>query len=294
MIKLTQLLSELDINNPNITVNEVWEYMYSYIYGNSKIHWGDEFWKPIWIKYAKKYRINDGSLGPIYFKKLSQSDLNKLYNEMKQLVKKHNINELEINRPVRTWDFSKHIPNFDPKQMIKGDRIINYDYLFNDLIFDEIDEVGIHTYRNENNNTQIVLNYDRMLDYNKLLKSYGKLHELEINRPTLNIHGEYGDVQYFANSPLKGTEIEILEVEDNEEYKVSFHDNNGEPPSPLFPQILDLHDYGVLTKWLKQNNIPFHIDEWSHDFSGENGDETEGVDLYIAKKHIKFITDESI
>jgi len=215
---------------------------------------------------------------------------------MKQLVQKHNINELEINRPVRTWDFSKYIPNFDPEQMRKGDRIINYDYLFNDLIFDKIavsdsdEEYIILTHTKENRN-KINIGYNQMLDYNK---SHGKLHELEINKPTLNIHGEYGDVQYFANSPLKGTEIEILEVEDDEEYKILFHDNNGKPPSPLFSQILDLHDYGVLSKWLKQNNIPFHIDEWSYGFSGKNGDETEGVDLYIAKKHIKFITDESI
>ncbi len=109
MIKLTDILNELEINNPRqITVEKAKQYFIDNIYNN-----GIEFningngwkeYKQICKPYCEKYKIINWMGSVSTFKKLSQPDLDKFYNEMRQLVKKYVgkdvLNELEINKPL--------------------------------------------------------------------------------------------------------------------------------------------------------------------------------------------------
>ncbi len=112
MIKLISLINELGINNPRITPRKALDYLnnnidtvdFSINTGQSSDGWKE------YIKtcqpYCKKYDII-GCLRDLYdFEKLSQQDLINLFNEMRQLVKKHGrkevLNELSINNPLVT------------------------------------------------------------------------------------------------------------------------------------------------------------------------------------------------
>lgn len=96
-IKLTQLLNELEINNPNPTPEEVY-----YYYRNNILYNDDEFgagtkgwdeYESIEYNYSQKHKWLDG-LDKYNFKQLPQSDLNKFYRELKQLVKKYATNNI--------------------------------------------------------------------------------------------------------------------------------------------------------------------------------------------------------
>lgn len=42
-------------------------------------------------------------------------------------IKKHKdflLSEIKVNKPVKVWNFNKYIPNFDPKNIQVGDRLI--------------------------------------------------------------------------------------------------------------------------------------------------------------------------
>jgi hypothetical protein len=88
-------LNELQINNPNPNVEEVYDYFNKHI-GNAEISW--ELWNEYIIlaePYLLKYNIPTNLLWHYEeFEKLSQPDLNKLYSQMKQLVQKYATNNI--------------------------------------------------------------------------------------------------------------------------------------------------------------------------------------------------------
>ncbi len=108
MIKLTNILNELEINNPRqITVEKAKQYFIDNIYNNG-IEFGGSSngWKEylqICKPYREKYNLDNWIHLLHEFKKLSQPDLIKLFNEMRRIVKKYVgkeiLNELEINNP---------------------------------------------------------------------------------------------------------------------------------------------------------------------------------------------------
>jgi hypothetical protein len=85
MIKLLNILNELGVNNPNKTAEEVYDYWNKHLLyndsTNDRLMWGE------WMKIRSNYGTHMSSLPE--FQKLSQSDLNKIYKEMKQLVQKN-------------------------------------------------------------------------------------------------------------------------------------------------------------------------------------------------------------
>ena len=98
-IKLTQLLNELEINNPNPTPEEVYNYYINNIlYNDNEFGAGTKGWdeyESIKYNYSQKYKWLEGLVIYNYnLKKLSQSDLNKFYRELKQLVKKYATNNI--------------------------------------------------------------------------------------------------------------------------------------------------------------------------------------------------------
>ncbi len=92
MIKLTNILNELEINNPLVTAEKTKQYYIDNIvkndieFGINSKGWKE--YKQIHQLYLEKYDISDW-IGLGNFEDLSQQDLNKLYNEMRKLVKKH-------------------------------------------------------------------------------------------------------------------------------------------------------------------------------------------------------------
>lgn len=95
MIKLTQLLSELGINNPNITAEEVWHY-YTYICTSISHNDFIRIVKPIVVKYGYKFPMGARD----FIMSLDQQVLNKFYRELKSEF--NNINELEVSNPTPT------------------------------------------------------------------------------------------------------------------------------------------------------------------------------------------------
>ena len=93
MIKLTDILNELEINNPNITPEKAHKYYNDNIdanyveFGVNKQGWED--YKQLCQPYCKKYDINKYIVWLNEFKKLSQSDLNTFYKQMRSLVRKY-------------------------------------------------------------------------------------------------------------------------------------------------------------------------------------------------------------
>lgn len=92
-------LNELNVNNPKITPELVWKYYRTYIQESAM---DSNLWQEyleISNAYCDEYNIYSfiGYLNE--FKQLSYSDLIKIYKEMQDLVEKHTINELEINKP---------------------------------------------------------------------------------------------------------------------------------------------------------------------------------------------------
>lgn len=88
MIKLMQLIKELQVNNPNVSINDVWDYYKDVINAiRDQNSWNE--WNIIRSYYEDKYGIMSMCLWSEFAQaQLSQSDLNKLYRELKQLAKK--------------------------------------------------------------------------------------------------------------------------------------------------------------------------------------------------------------
>lgn len=94
------------------------------------------------------------------------------------------LNELEINKPIKIWDFKKYIPNFNPDNIKVGDKIIfpsdsNYDSpspvykIEKDIIFAGEDDIEYNGFKK------------------RLFKKFNKenkksLNELEINNPLIS------------------------------------------------------------------------------------------------------------
>lgn len=78
------LISELDINNPNINLAKVKEYWNSISIPKWNNHWNS--YLKICKPYIKKYNISDDWLETYDFDLFSQSDLEKIYRELKQIM----------------------------------------------------------------------------------------------------------------------------------------------------------------------------------------------------------------
>lgn len=90
MIKLTNILNELSVNNPVVTPEKVFNYYVSDIYNNINYSLIIEDYAVLCKPYCEKYDILVLISDIREFERLSQSDLNSLYNKMRQLVQKYN------------------------------------------------------------------------------------------------------------------------------------------------------------------------------------------------------------
>ena len=93
MIKLINILNELEIANPNITPEKAHTYfVYNILNNNNEFHSYSQGWKDykqLCQPYCKKYGISGVIAWLNNFKKLSQSDLNTLYKQTRLLVRKY-------------------------------------------------------------------------------------------------------------------------------------------------------------------------------------------------------------
>ena len=93
MIKLTNILNELEINNPNITPEKAHTYfVYNILNNNNELHSYSQGWKDyiqLCEPYCKKYDIFLVISQLDEFKQLSQSDLNTFYKQIRSLVRKY-------------------------------------------------------------------------------------------------------------------------------------------------------------------------------------------------------------
>ena len=93
MIKLTDILNEPEINNPNITPENAYKYYIDNIRDNhNEFHINNQGWKDykqLCEPYCKKYDIFWYVSELDQFKKLSQSDLNTFYKQIRSLVRKY-------------------------------------------------------------------------------------------------------------------------------------------------------------------------------------------------------------
>jgi hypothetical protein len=206
------------------------------------------------------------------------------------------LSELNINKPVRTWDFSKYIPNFDPYKMKVGDKIINYTNMFPVLYFVEFEqpnqrhhEVWFLLSRLENDlihpiKQGVTVSIENLVKANNENKY---LNELQISQPTINIDGQYGDITIITNGPLAGKEVELLMTDEGDEYKLIFSDMNKDHIG------LDLHDYAIFTRWLKAQRIKFTAKAWEIGSYLEpddmSDDSIDGIDVFIPEQYIKFL-----
>lgn len=113
MIKLTNLINELGINNPNKTPKEVYDLWGNCLKANLSAS--------IFIEIFKQYGYIVGDWVIDWLNSLHPSILNKIYYEIQS---KSGLNELNVNKPQRVWDLNKYNPNFDPNQIKIGDKII--------------------------------------------------------------------------------------------------------------------------------------------------------------------------
>ena len=138
MIKLTQLISELGINNPHPTAEEVCNYYNNIFLDSINFNLNSKGWKE-YREICKPYIENNSNIegrhvGYGDFEYLPQSDLNKLYREMRQLVRKYtNINKLQINNPNKTAEevmdyYESAFSNIDYANFIRIVKPIVYKY----------------------------------------------------------------------------------------------------------------------------------------------------------------------
>jgi hypothetical protein len=109
-------ISELGINKPNVSVDEIYQYFRNNILHSQELEMNDDFWdeyKYIGNVYRTKMsEKNNYFLNRQSFEKLSQPDRNKFYREMQQLVQKYSneINELQVtNKELKLEKDGKEI-----------------------------------------------------------------------------------------------------------------------------------------------------------------------------------------
>lgn len=92
--------------------------------------------------YQKLDEINNHIEYTSKIKGSEDKEINELNNLKNSLLKiKSKINEIKIDKPRRIWDFTKYIPNFDPKKIKVGDEI---------KLGDNIDKIIGIVYENPN------------------------------------------------------------------------------------------------------------------------------------------------
>lgn len=143
-IKLTQLISELGINKPNHTPEEVYKYYNDYILNN---YWEcdiedcdkmDLMWKE--FKDLKYDILNIINISLNKLKLANQKQLNIFYRGMKDLVNKYNLpynsddlNELQINKPPQSLsmllksEVDKYFNKYFIEVLNKNSEFINED-----------------------------------------------------------------------------------------------------------------------------------------------------------------------
>lgn len=84
MIKLTDILNEFSVNNPNITPEKV----YNYWAGSSLNEEGWTKYIELRDSYCNKINIDTGDTRHLVYR-LSKSDLNRFYNDIQILVQKY-------------------------------------------------------------------------------------------------------------------------------------------------------------------------------------------------------------
>lgn len=147
MIKLINILSELQINTPGITLEKVQDYYKKNILNNNKKFYTSKGWieyKQLCKPYCEKYDLKDGYISFYGFKKLSKSDLIKFYNQMRALVHKHvgteMLNELQVAIPsitniktkdIQTWCCIKSTVD----NIIKVDELVDGIKIFNKYLY---------------------------------------------------------------------------------------------------------------------------------------------------------------
>ena len=98
MIKLTNILNELEIAKPDITPKKAYKYYIDNIWDNNNEFEGNsQSWEDyiqLCQPYCKKYNIPWIIAGLDDFKKLSQSELNTFYKQMRLLVRKYGAKEI--------------------------------------------------------------------------------------------------------------------------------------------------------------------------------------------------------
>lgn len=89
MLKLINILSELQVTPQGITPEKVYKYYLDNIGNNKNINYnyGWQEYKKICKPYCEKYNIHNHLNHLDEFKKLSKHELAKMYNKMREIVK---------------------------------------------------------------------------------------------------------------------------------------------------------------------------------------------------------------
>lgn len=112
LLKIKSKINEIKINKPNLP-NIILDLF---------IKLGDKI--DIGYFLTKHNIFNSGDDDLLYdLKNSSPKDLNDLYDSLKNIINSQNLKEIKINKPRQIWDFTRYIPNFDPKNIKVGDEI---------------------------------------------------------------------------------------------------------------------------------------------------------------------------
>lgn len=112
LLKIKSKINEIKIDKPNLP-NIILDLF---------IKLGDKI--DIGYFLTKHNIFNSGDDDLLYdLKNSSPKDLNDLYDSLKNIINSQNLKEIKINKPRQIWDFTRYIPNFDPKNIKVGDEI---------------------------------------------------------------------------------------------------------------------------------------------------------------------------
>ncbi len=207
MIKLIDILNELSINNPRINAEKVEQYCNDNIlYNDIEFEDDSKGWyeyKQICQPYCKKYGIA-GWVGRGNFKYLSQQELIRLFNEMRQLVKKH------VGKEILNESLNNYIIGLDDIEPI-----LNKQFPDKKLeIIKYIESINI-----EPNNYQN-LTYNHLIDdFTNFIYDY--LNELEINKPKSWIYKRDSE-----NDPYYNHKVYRVKMNKNDEFTLHKHKNH--------------------------------------------------------------------
>lgn len=158
MIKLINLL-ELNVNNPNITPQELSNY-----YQNHFVwHEYQDIVEPIFQKVQEwDPSVADEISISHWFRTISKKSLNFIYKELKQVIQNQNINELSVTKPSRTYDLrEENWPNLSSAIFDKieiGDRIIDPEFIgiVYEIEFDDMLDDYIMAYKDDNGGDKFI------------------------------------------------------------------------------------------------------------------------------------------